>query len=91
MGWGEPRLGDRVELRSLCRRPARPPLLLLDALIVGLLLGLLPFLTPLRPSPWAGGVRLGDLDLDPERGEMVRRGADLVLERVWDLANADVC
>ena len=36
-------------------------------------------------------MRLGDLDLEAERGEMVRRGGDLVLERVCDLANAEVC
>ena len=90
-GSRELRLGDRVQLRSLYRRPARPSLLLLEALLVGLLLRSLPFVSPFRLLPLAEGVRLGVLDLDPERGEMVRRGADLVLEGVWDLANADVC
>lgn len=48
-------------------------------------------MTPFRLAPWAEGDRLCVLDLDSERGEMVRRGADLILEGVWDLANADVC
>ncbi len=36
-------------------------------------------------------MRLGVLDRDPERGDMVRRGADLDFEGVGDLANAEVC
>ena len=82
LGRGEPRLGDRVLLRSLYCCPARPRLLLLDALLDRLLVRPLQFLTPFCLSPWADGVRLGVLDLDPERGEIVRRGADLVLDGV---------
>ena len=55
------------------------------------LLRSLPTLVPFRLSPRPDGVRLGVLDLEAERGEMVRRGGDLVLERVCDLANAEVC
>ena len=58
---------------------------------MGLLLRFLPALIPFRLSPRPDGVRLGVLDLEGERGEMVRRGGDLVLERVCDLANAEVC
>ena len=58
---------------------------------MGLLLRLLPALVPFRLFPRPDGVRLGVLDLEAERGEMVRRGGDLVLERVCDLANAEVC
>ena len=58
---------------------------------MGLLLRLLPALVPFRLSARPDGVRLGVLDLEAERGEMVRRGGDLVLERVCDLANAEVC
>lgn len=58
---------------------------------MGLLLRFLPALIPFRLSPRPDGVRLGVLDLEGERGEMVRRGGDLVLEGVCDLANAEVC
>lgn len=58
---------------------------------MGLLLRFLPAVVPFRLSPRPDGVRLGDLDLEAERGEMVRRGGDLVLEGVCDLANAEVC
>ena len=58
---------------------------------MGLLLRSLLALVPFRLSPRPDGVRLGVLDLEAERGEMVRRGGDLVLEGVCDLANAEVC
>lgn len=58
---------------------------------MGLLLRFLAALVPFRLSPRPDGVRLGVLDLEAERGEMVRRGGDLVLEGVCDLANAEVC
>ena len=58
---------------------------------MGLLLRLLPALVPFGLSARPDGVRLGVLDREAERGEMVRRGGDLVLERVCDLANAEVC
>ena len=58
---------------------------------MGVLLRSLPALVPFGLSPRPDGVRLGVLDLEAERGEMVRRGGDLVLERVCDLANAEVC
>lgn len=54
----------------------------------GLLLPVLPPLTPLRLSPWIEGDRLGVLDRDLERGDIVRRGGDLVREGVCDLAKA---
>ena len=44
---------------------------------------------PLRCSARAGDVRLGVLDREAERGDMVRRGADLDFRGVGDLANAE--
>ena len=82
----------RVKLLSLCRWYTLPPLLLLDTLLAGLLLRLLVGLNPLRRlcTPLrAGGVLLGVLDLERDRGDIERRG-ERDLERLRDLANAGV-
>ena len=60
-------------------------------LLVGLLLRSLTPRSPFRLSPRAEGVRLRDFEREAERGDIVRRGGDLVLDGVWALAYADVC
>lgn len=85
-GAREPLLGLRVYLLSPWSRSECPPLLLLVALRDGLLLRSLLPLRPFRPSPRANGVRFVVSDLEAERGEIDRRGADRVLEGVCDLA-----
>ncbi len=88
---GVPLLGLRVGLRSLCRRPPRPPLRLLVKLLVGLLLPSLPPLASfclLTRTSRADSVRV--LDREPERGEIERRGDDCRLEGIGDLASAEV-
>lgn len=88
LGVGDPRVGLRVKLRSRYLRPTLPALLLLEMLRAGLLLLSLPPLTSFRLSPWCEGDRPEVLDRDLGRGEIVRRGCDLIREGVCDLANA---
>ena len=47
----------------------------------------MPLLIPLRLSPWCEGDRPDVLDRDLGRGDIVRRGGDLVRGGVCDLAN----
>ncbi len=54
----------------------------------GLLFRSLPPFTPFRLSPWRESDRPEFRDCDLGRGDIVRRGGDLVREGVCDLANA---